>query len=145
MPSKVDDYATDASMGLNENSRESGETNVNELHNDQHGTAPAQINILPENQNDHSMLTPTGNYMSLENSTPDKGHPRKNLVRMTSSLCQKYPIYPRERTKPNVSKPHYKGSDHSNTEISHSENILNSMNTWVNHLTNTKKMLKIWN
>ena len=30
-------------------------------------------------------------------------------------------IHPRERTEPCVSKPHYKGSDNSNADLSHGE------------------------
>ena len=38
---KVDAYTDDASMSLDNNFQEPGETNTNEVHNDQHGTKPA--------------------------------------------------------------------------------------------------------
>ena len=41
MPIKVDAYTDDASMSLDNNFQEPGETNTNEVHNDQHGTKPA--------------------------------------------------------------------------------------------------------
>ena len=39
IPIKVDANATDVPMGLNENYKEPGETNNNEVHNDRHATA----------------------------------------------------------------------------------------------------------
>ena len=50
---KVDSSKTDAYMGLNDKNQELGEDEANEVHNDQHATKPAQIHILPENQDDH--------------------------------------------------------------------------------------------
>ena len=61
MTGKVDADATDGSVGLNKNSQEPGETNTNEVHNNQHGAATSKIHILPGNQDDQSTLTPTGN------------------------------------------------------------------------------------
>ena len=47
MPIKVDASANDMSMDLNYNAQEPGETNDNEVHYDQHATAPAQIHVAP--------------------------------------------------------------------------------------------------
>ena len=38
---------------------------------------------------------------------------------MTSYPLRKYPIFPRERTKPYVIKPQYEGSNNSHTDCSH--------------------------
>ena len=84
MRGKVGTNATGDSMGLKENVQEPGETNVNEVNNDQHGTAPAQIHVLPGNQDDKSTLTSIGNFNSSESETPYKGHPRENLLKSTS-------------------------------------------------------------
>ena len=44
-------------MGLNYNTQETGKTNMNEVQNNHNATAPSQIDILPENQDDNSSLT----------------------------------------------------------------------------------------
>ena len=62
---------------------------MNEVHNDQHVTKPAQMIILPENQDDHSLFTPKGYSKSLASVTSYQGHPRKNLVTLTSYLLRK--------------------------------------------------------
>ena len=40
-------------MILNKNSQEPGKTYVNDVQNDQNTTVPAQIDVLPEQENDH--------------------------------------------------------------------------------------------
>ena len=40
-------------MVIHRNTQQPGETNLNDAQNDQHGTAPEQINILPVSQDDH--------------------------------------------------------------------------------------------
>ena len=60
MTSIVDANKTDSSMGLKKPPQEPGETNENEVHNNQHGTKPEQIHTLPENQDDQSTLTSKG-------------------------------------------------------------------------------------
>ena len=47
----------------------------------------------------------------------------QSLRKLTSYLLLKYPIHVREGTETHVSKHHYKGSDHSFTDLSHGENI----------------------
>ena len=89
------------------------------MQNNQHGTKPAQINSLPNNQDDHLTINLTVNSNSLTSDTPYEGHTSKNLRTLTIYSFQKYPIYPRERTEPHGSKPHYKVSNNSNTKISH--------------------------
>ena len=42
-------YATYDYMGLNKNSQEPGESIANDVHNDQCATKPAQNDILPKN------------------------------------------------------------------------------------------------
>ena len=54
MRSKVDANATDVCMGLNNDSKESGETNENEVHNDQHATVPEKNHFTPGSPNDPS-------------------------------------------------------------------------------------------
>ena len=43
-------------MILNSNSQEPGKTYVNDVHNDQNTTVPAQIDVSPEQKYDHSSL-----------------------------------------------------------------------------------------
>ena len=54
IPSKIDSDATDVPMGLKINTQEPGETNENEVFNDQHATAPAQTHFSPGSQIYHS-------------------------------------------------------------------------------------------
>ena len=51
-------------MNLNDNSQELWETSANEVHNDTHVTKTSKINILPENQDDQSLLTSQGHSKS---------------------------------------------------------------------------------
>ena len=60
MPSKVDVYSTDITRGLNYNDQEPVETNENEVHDDQHATAPAQIHSAPGIQYYNSTFFSTG-------------------------------------------------------------------------------------
>ena len=39
--------ATNSTMGLKNNAQEPGKTNMNEVHNDEHATAPEKINTSP--------------------------------------------------------------------------------------------------
>ena len=80
----------------------------------------------PGSPNDQSMLSrtsrsSTSNSNSSTDVKPDKLHHRKNKVTITSSPFQKYPIYLKQRTKPNGTKPHYVVSKNSHSEHSHSE------------------------
>ena len=97
----------------------------NEVHSDQHDTAPAQINFTSGSPNDHSKLSNrtsrslTCNYKTSTSVT----HPSKNIVTITTYPKQKYPIYLREEIEPHVTKPNYKGLDNFHTKFSHGENI----------------------
>ena len=84
MPSKVDANKDGVTMGLNDNTKELGETNRNVVHNDEHATAPEQIHFTPGSPNNHSMLSSnsgssTIHPKSLASVTSDKLHPRKNI------------------------------------------------------------------
>ena len=78
--------------------------------NDQHSTAPDQIQFLPESPNNRSTLSTrtssssTSNSKSLASVTPDKEHNTNKMVRITSSPFLKHPIYPREGTNPDGNK-----------------------------------------
>ena len=54
-------------------------------------------------------MSSTGNSKSSTSETPDKGHPRKILLKLKRYALQKYPIEPIERTEPHGYKPHCKG------------------------------------
>ena len=47
-------YVTDATMGINNKNHKPGKTNVNDVHNYQHSTAPSHVDISPEYQDDHT-------------------------------------------------------------------------------------------
>ena len=115
MPSEVDDNATDVTMGINENSKQPGETNYNEVHNYQHATVPDQVQFSPGGPNDHSALSTrtsgysTGNSKSSTSVTPYKGSTKNNIITVTSSPWVKDDIYPRDGTEPRGTKTHYEG------------------------------------
>ena len=90
--------------------------------------------ILPENQNDNSLLSSKGHSKSSKIVTLDKGNPRKNLVTLTSSPLKKNPINIIERTEPDGSKPHYKGYDNYYTRISNGKD---DDSTWEGRTTAT--------
>ena len=81
-------------MVINNNSKEPGKTKYNKVHDDQHATAPDQINFTPGSPNYHSKLYITSKYSTInskssESVTPDKGNPRKNIVQRQVLHCEK--------------------------------------------------------
>ena len=70
MTIKVDSNKTDVLIGINNNSKEPGDTNNILVHNDQHATAPEQIQISPVIPNDHSTLYTRTYRYSTSNSNP---------------------------------------------------------------------------
>ena len=97
------------------------------VHDDQHSTAPDQIQFLPGSRNDTSTLynrtsrSSRSNPKSLANMTPYKGHPSNNISRMTGYSLQKYSIFPWEGTEPHRNKPHYEESENYHFKHSHGE------------------------
>ena len=92
------------------------------------------------------MVSSTINPKSSSSVTPDKGHPRKNTVTMTSSPLQKYYIFPRKGNKTHVTKPQYEGTDHSRNKRSHGENdIQDNYHTERANGENTLKFTNNWN
>ena len=94
MPSKVDANKDGVTMGLNDNTKELGETNRNVVHNDEHATAPEQTHFAPESQIDNSTLSTMTSRSSTIHSksstslTSDKRYPSKNVLKMISSPFQ---------------------------------------------------------
>ena len=73
-----------------------GETNKILTPDDQNATAPEQIILTPGIPNDHSALSKkymlsTSPPKSSTSVTPDKRHPRNNIVIMKSSTLRKNP------------------------------------------------------
>ena len=108
-PNKVEAYANDVPMCLNDNALESVVTNKNEVHNDQHATAPAQIYLTPGSLNHHSSLATSTSRYSTSNCKESSSvtHPRKNKVTITSYPLRKGSIFPREGAEPHVTKHQY--------------------------------------
>ena len=87
--SKVHANATDVPMGRKKNYIKPGKTGNTVVHNDQHGTALKQIQFSSGNPNYPSTLsrtfkTWTSNSKSSTGVILNKGHPRNNIVTMTS-------------------------------------------------------------
>ena len=124
MRSKVDANATDVCMGLNNDSKESGETNKNEVHNDQHATVPGKNHFTPGSPNDPSSFSNNTSRSSKSNYKSQAGvtYTGNNIALMTSCPLQKNSNFPREGTKPHVTKPQYEGQDNQHNEHSRGEN-----------------------
>ena len=83
---KLDENATDVNMAINDNAKEPGETNQNEVHDYKHVTVPEKINFTPGSPNAQSTLSKTSRS-SRSNFKSSSGvtHTRKNRVTITSS------------------------------------------------------------
>ena len=74
------------------------EKNWKEVQVVQQATAPAQTHFSSGGQDDHSMLSSTGNSKSSTSETANKWNPKNNIVAMKISPSQKYIIIPRKET-----------------------------------------------
>ena len=85
-------------MYQNYNAKNPGETNKNLVAGDHLATAPEKNIFTPGNTNDPSNFSRTSRSSTIHSKsstsvTPYKGYPGNNIVTMTSSPLQKYPIY----------------------------------------------------